>query len=328
VTTPLLEAHDLERHFVVSQGLGRAPLRVHAVAGVSLELRAGETLGLVGESGCGKSTLARLLARLLDPSAGQLRYDGYDALALRGARLREWRREVQIVFQDPLGALNPRLTVGSAVVEVLVAHRIARGGAAHERAVMLFEQVGLAPDQMSRYPHELSGGQRQLVGIARALALAPRLLICDEPVSALDVSVQAQILNLLRDLQAALGLSLLFISHDLRVVRSMCSRVAVLYLGRIVESAPTADLFAAPRHPYTRALLAAVPRAVPHARPVSGASGEPPSPVHVPAGCAFHPRCPERRPECDRARPEPRLAAPHHHVACVLYPVPAPRLDP
>ncbi len=336
MTTPLLEARDLERHFTVSQGFGRPSLWVRAVAGVSLTVLPGETLGVVGESGCGKSTLARLLARLLDPSAGQLLYDGHDALAIRGAALREWRRQVQIVFQDPLGALNPRMTVGSAVEEALTAHRLARGRAAGDRVAALFEQVGLAADQVSRYPHELSGGQRQRVGIARALAVEPRLLICDEPVSALDVSVQAQILNLLRELQATLGLSLVFISHDLRVVRSMCTRVAVLYLGRVVETAPAADLYATPQHPYTRALLAAVPRPVPHARPVAGAPGEPPSPVHVPPGCAFHPRCPERRAECDRDRPDLRPTGPLHDVACVLYPLAAapagaarvPRLDP
>jgi oligopeptide/dipeptide ABC transporter ATP-binding protein len=340
VSAPLLEVEDLHKHFPVPQGLGRAPLVVRAVDGVSFDLRRGETLGLVGESGCGKSTLARLVVRLAEPTSGSIRVGGEDALVLRGAALRRWRRRVQIVFQDPYGSLNPRLTVGAAIREVLEVHGIARGRAAVERVNALLEQVGLAAVQGRVYPHELSGGQRQRVGIARALAAEPEILVLDEPVSALDVSVQAQILNLLRDLQARLGLTLLFISHDLRVVRLLCQRVDVMYLGRVVESGPAVEMFRDPRHPYTWALLRAVPHPVPGARPAATLTGEPPSPIHIPSGCRFHPRCAIRIPGCDVDAPDLVEWVPQHWAACVRAgerggppaapvstPVPAPRLD-
>jgi len=317
MNAPLLEVRDLYKHFAVPQGFGRAPLVLRAVDGVSFDLQRGGTLGLVGESGCGKSTLARLVVRLTEPTSGSIRVGGEDALVLRGAALRHWRRRVQIVFQDPYGSLNPRLTAGAAIREVLEVHGIARGGAAAERTNALLEQVGLSVVQGRAHPHELSGGQRQRVGIARALAAEPEILVLDEPVSALDVSIQAQILNLLRDLQARLGLTLLFISHDLRVVRLLCQRVDVMYLGRIVESGPALEVFKSPRHPYTRALLQAVPRPVPGARPAAAVTGEPPSPIHIPPGCRFHPRCALRVPGCDVAVPELVEWGPRHRAACV-----------
>ena len=318
---PLLEARDLRRHFVVSRGLGRGHGVVQAVDGVSLDVARGETLGLVGESGCGKSTLARLLVRLVEPSAGSLRFEGRDIMALRGGALRALRRRLQIVFQDPYSSLNPRLTVGSALAEVLQVHGLARGAERDRRVGALLERVGLDPRQARAYPHELSGGQRQRVGIARALAVEPRLVVCDEPVSALDVSVQAQILNLLRDLQAELGLAYIFISHDLRVVRQTSHRVAVMYLGRIVESGEAEALFAAPRHPYTRALLSAVPAADPGARRGRVVlRGDVPDPERAPSGCRFHPRCPEALADCERRDPPLGLVASGHEVACLLYP--------
>ena len=317
MTAPLLEVENLHKHFTVPQGLGRAPRVVRAVDGVSLQLRRGETLGLVGESGCGKTTLARLIVRLADPTSGSVRVGGEDVLGLRGAALRRWRRRVQIVFQDPYGSLNPRLRAGAAIREVLEVHGLARGAAAAARTTTLLEQVGLDPGHGRRYPHELSGGQRQRVGIARALAADPEILVLDEPVSALDVSIQAQILNLLVDLQARLGLTLLFISHDLRVVRLLCRHVAVMYLGRIVESGPAMAVMQAPRHPYTRALLQAVPGAIPGVRPRAALAGEPPSPARIPPGCRFHPRCAVRVAGCDIEVPALVEWAPGHRAACV-----------
>jgi peptide/nickel transport system ATP-binding protein/oligopeptide transport system ATP-binding protein len=312
----LLEIDGLYKDFRLGGKLGRPAQRLRAVDGVDLRVAAGECFGLVGESGCGKSTLARLVVRLLDPTRGAVRFDGRDVLALRGGALRAWRREVQIVFQDPYGSLDPRMSVGAALGEVLAVHRLARGAAARARTATLLEQVGLPPAVAARYPHELSGGQRQRVGIARALAVGPRLLVCDEPLSALDVSVQAQILNLLQDLRTQLGLTLLFISHDLRVVRQLCDRVGVMYLGRLVEVAPAAALFAQPRHPYTRALRAAVPRPVPGEWPRVAARGEPPSATHVPSGCPFHPRCPDALPECATTSLTLRWVEPQRAVAC------------
>jgi oligopeptide/dipeptide ABC transporter ATP-binding protein len=303
-----------------------------AVTDVSLAIARGETLALVGESGAGKSTLARCVVRLDHPDAGRILYAGQDIAPLRGGALQGFRRHVQIVFQDPHGSLNPRMRVGTAVREPLEVHGIARGLDADARVRELFQEVGLHPELRSRYPHELSGGQRQRVGIARALAVGPELLVLDEPVSALDVSVQAQVLALLRDLQDRRGLTYLFVAHDLAVVRQMADRVAVMYLGRIVEEAPAERLFADPRHPYTRALLAAVPTPDPAAPPPRLVLREDPAAVSdSPAGCPFYPRCPDPRRE-DRCRLEapaleavtaPRRAACHFADQPALPPQPA-----
>jgi oligopeptide/dipeptide ABC transporter ATP-binding protein len=292
--TPLLSAGGLVKHFAAGNGG-----IVRAVDGVDLEIAPGETLALVGESGSGKSTTGRLLLRLIEPTAGTIMLDGRDLRALKPRDLRAARREMQIVFQDPYGSLNPRMTVGAMLAEPLTLHGIARGKAAVSLVHSLLDQVGLRPEHARRYPHEFSGGQRQRIGIARALAAEPRLVICDEPVSALDVSIQAQIVNLLQTLQRRRGLAYLFIAHDLAVVRHIADRVAVLYLGRIVETAPVAELFARPRHPYTRALLSSVPVPDPTRRPTRQMlAGEPPSPLAVPAGCRFHPRCAAAEAQC------------------------------
>ena len=317
---PLLEVADLVVHFTRRTGLfGTQRETVQAVNGVSFAIGRRETLGLVGESGCGKTTLARAVLRLVERTSGTVRFDGYDMAALAPAELRRARRRLQIVFQDPYASLNPRMTIGRAVREGLEVHRIARGAEADRRVRSLLEEVGLPPESADAYPHEFSGGQRQRAGIARALAVEPELLVCDEPVSALDVSVQAQVLNLLADLQARRGLSYLFISHDLAVVRHIAPRVAVMYLGRIVEEGPAEALFAAPRHPYTQALLSAVPVPDPTTkRSRIVLPGDPPSPVHPPAGCPFHPRCPHPAKDqtCLSLRPELTAPSPGHRVAC------------
>jgi oligopeptide/dipeptide ABC transporter ATP-binding protein len=318
VPTALVTVAGLVKRFPAGRG-ARATL--HAVDGVSFTVGRGETLALVGESGSGKTTVARCLVRLVDPDAGTIRFDGVDLATLRGRALRAFRRRMQIVFQDPYGSLNPRMSVGQTVAEPLAIHRIATGREADQRAVALFREVGLDPSYRTRYPHQLSGGQRQRVGIARALAPGPEFLVLDEPVSALDVSVQAQVLVLLRELQQQRGLTYLFIAHDLAVVRQMASRVAVMYLGRIVEAARADLLFATPYHPYTASLLSAVPvpdPAAPRAR--IALTGEPPSPVHPPTGCPLHPRCPHpaKNERCRaelpalRAIGEDRQAACHH----------------
>ena len=309
--TALLQATALTKHFRTRAGL------VRAVDGVSFTLAKGETLALVGESGCGKSTTARLVLRLIEPSSGTVAFEGQDITRLPSAALRKLRRRMQIVFQDPFASLNPRMTVGATLDEPLLIHGY--GDAAHRRARVadLLALVGLSPDQMRRYPHEFSGGQRQRIGIARALALEPALVVCDEPVSALDVSVQAQVVNLLADLQARLGLSYLFIAHDLAVVKHVATRVAVMYLGRIVELAPRQALFAQPLHPYTRALLAAIPRPDPAqrlARQVPG--GDIPSPLNPPPGCHFHTRCPFVVERCRVDVPILREIAPGQSAAC------------
>ena len=305
----LLEVRDLVVHFRQRQGLFGKVETVQAVSGVSLDVGKGETLGLVGESGCGKTTLARAVLRLIAPTGGAVRFDGTDVLALEPAPLRALRRRMQIVFQDPWSSLNPRLTVGAAVREGLEIHRLAEGAEADRRVVELLDEVGLPADAVRQYPHEFSGGQRQRIGIARALAVNPDLLVCDEPVSALDVSVQAQIINLLTGLQQRRGLAYLFISHDLAVVRHIAPRVAVMYLGRIVEEGPASAIFGAPRHPYTQALLSAVPVPDPRTRRRRIVlEGDPPSPIRPPSGCPFHPRCqhPARGGECQLTRPELR----------------------
>ncbi len=316
----LLRAEGLVKHFPVRRGLfGRATGAVRAVDGVSLSIRRGETLGLVGESGSGKTTTGRLVLRLVPATAGRVLFDGRSVFDLDARALRALRREMQIIFQDPYSSLNPRMTVGAAIEEPIRVHRLAGKAEARARVAALLERVGLAPDHAARYPHEFSGGQRQRVGIARALALGPRFIVCDEPVSALDVSIQAQILNLLEDLQRDLGLTYLFIAHDLAVVRHISDRVAVMYLGKIVEEAETEALFRAPLHPYTKALLSAIPVPDPKTRRERIIlPGDPPDPAAPPPGCPFHPRCPEAVPECRSEVPAFREARPGHRVSCLL----------
>lgn len=319
----MLEFQDVRRSFMVRGGVfGRARGEVHAVAGVSLVVRQGETLGLVGESGCGKSTLGRMAVGLLAPTSGQILFEGKPlppaGVGTNGAAAARGR--LQMIFQDPFSSLNPRMRIGSAVGEPLLAEGLSRRER-EERVSAMLERVGLAPEHARRYPHEFSGGQRQRVAIARALVTRPDLVVCDEAVSALDASVQAQVLNLLADAQEAFGLTYLFISHDLGVVGHMSDRVAVMYLGRILELAPRAALFREPAHPYTRALLAAAPALRAGTRRAASAlSGEPPSPFAPPEGCAFHPRCPEAMPRC-RTAPAPALLeiAPERLVACHLF---------
>ena len=303
MTAPLLDVQNLVKHYP-----GRPPVR--AVDGVSLTIAPGQTLGLVGESGSGKSTVGRTVLRLQEPTAGRVLFDGEDVFALATGPLRALRRRMQIVFQDPYSSLNPRMTVGRTLREPLEIHRLAPPAQMHARVTALLDEVGLDPTFMGRYPHELSGGQRQRVGIARALSVEPRFIVCDEPVSALDVSVQAQVLNLLADLQQKRRLTYLFIAHDLAVVRHIADQVAVMYLGRIVERAPAAGIYSAPRHPYTRALLSAVPEPNPRAaRERIMLTGDIPSPAHPPSGCPFHPRCPHPK-KNDRCRTEvPALRA-------------------
>ena len=315
MATILAEGKHLSKTFPVKgQGKGAA---LHAVSGVDLAVYEGETLALVGESGCGKSTLGRLLLGLLPPTQGQVFFDGQDLAALPPARLRALRRQMQLVFQDTAAALNPRWTVGQSLAEPLRIHNLCPRGEYAARGAALLTQVGLAPDLLDRYPHQLSGGQRQRVGLARALALSPRLVACDEPVSALDVSVQAQMLNLLADLQASQGLTYVLISHDLGVVRHSADRVCVMFLGRVCEVGPTQALFSAPRHPYTKFLLDSVPRPDPTRRGESGPplAGEIPSPVHPPSGCRFRTRCPYAQDICAQTVP-PLTGAGDHQAAC------------
>jgi len=317
---PLLEVSDLIKHYPVRSGILRRNVgAVHAVDGVSFSVGVGETLGLVGESGCGKSTVARSILRLVEPTAGSIRLNGLDITHLGKAALRPNRRSMQIIFQDPFASLNPRMTAGDIVGEPLSVHRLATGNEKRERVAELFEQVGLRPDQMHNYPHQFSGGQRQRICIARALSLRPDLIVCDEPVSALDVSIQAQVINLLIDLQRSHGFSYLFIAHDLAVVAHISHRVAVMYLGRIVEIAGKRELFANPRHPYTQALLASVPVADPTARRLTPLiDGDVPSPINPPSGCAFHTRCPHAMARCRIETPALADIGGQHQVACFL----------
>jgi oligopeptide/dipeptide ABC transporter ATP-binding protein len=320
MTLPLVEARGLRKSYVPRAGLLASRTRpLLAVDGVDLDVRAAETVGLVGESGSGKSTLGRMLVRLIDVDAGELRFDGVDLLGLGPEPLRRMRRQFQIIFQDPYGSLNPRMRIGTAVGEPLVIHKLVRSRSERdERVAELLEQVGLDRATASRFPHEFSGGQRQRVGIARAIACSPRFIVADEPVTALDPPVQAQIVNLLTDLQERLGLAYLFIAHDLRLVEHVCDRVAVMYLGRIVEEAPAACLYRTPRHPYTRALLASTPSVTPGKPTPPSVTGEMPSPVDPPSGCAFHPRCPVAEPECSRLAPRLLEIGGRHKVACHL----------
>jgi oligopeptide transport system ATP-binding protein len=319
---PLLRVRDLVKNFPVRRGLlAGAAEQVHAVDRVSFEIAAGETLGLVGESGCGKSTTGRCILRLTEPTAGEIWFDGRDVTTLSGAALRALARDMQIIFQDPFASLDPRMTVGAIIGEALIIHRLAKTRRQfEERIVELLQTVGLGADQMRRYPHEFSGGQRQRIGIARALAVSPKLIVCDEPVSALDVSIQAQVINLLEDLQQQFGLTYLFIAHDLSVVEHISTRVAVMYLGRIVETATAAALYTQPKHPYTQALLSAVPIPDPTVkRQRIRLEGEVPNPIHPPSGCHFHTRCPKAMPRCAVEEPIPQEVAPGHSVACHLY---------
>jgi peptide/nickel transport system ATP-binding protein/oligopeptide transport system ATP-binding protein len=321
-TPPLVDVQDLVKHYPGERtwlGLGRPRAAVRAVDGVSFTIPAGTTLGLVGESGSGKTTVARTLLRLTEPSAGSFQLDGVDVFSLAAGPLRRLRRRIQIVFQDPYSSLNPRMTVRQTLREPLAIHDLAPKPQRDARVSALLDEVGLDPELADRYPHELSGGQRQRVGIARALSVEPAFLVCDEPVSALDVSVQAQVLNLLADLQQKRRLTYLFIAHDLAVVKHIADQVAVMYLGRIVERAPAARVYEQPRHPYTRSLLSAVP--VPD--PTATAQrivlpGDVPSPAHPPSGCAFHPRCPHPRKNerCRTERPALREIAPGQVAAC------------
>jgi oligopeptide/dipeptide ABC transporter ATP-binding protein len=320
----LLEVRDLRKHFPIRAGLlGKAKGSVKAVDGVSFDVMPGETLGLVGESGCGKTTTGRVILRLIEPTSGAVRFEGQDVLALDGGALRKLRRQMQIIFQDPFSSLNPRMTVGAIVREGLTIHHLAEGAAADTRVRQLLDEVGLRQEYASRYPHEFSGGQRQRIGIARALAVEPRFIVCDEPVSALDVSVQAQVINLLQDLQRDRGLAYLFIAHDLSVVEHIADRVAVMYLGKIVELATSEDLYREPLMPYTQALLSAVPVPDPTLKKSRiMLSGDVPSPANPPSGCVFHPRCqhPAKDAACGAIVPPLEEKTPGHWVACIKQP--------
>jgi oligopeptide/dipeptide ABC transporter ATP-binding protein len=318
VTKTLVEVSGLKKYFPVRKGMFSRDRRVvKAVDGVSFTIREGETLALVGESGCGKSTTGRMILRLIEPTAGKVTFDGRDLLALPARQVRELRKDMQIVFQDPFGSLNPRLKVKDIIGEPLRAQRIGSRKERLNEVKRLLEVVGLSPGHADRYPHEFSGGQRQRISIARALALSPKLVVCDEAVSALDVSVQAQILNLLEDLQRDFGLTYLFISHNLSVVHHLSDRVGVMYLGKLVELGPVDRIFAQPAHPYTQALLSAIPEPkVGGQRERIVLQGDVPSPVNPPSGCRFHTRCPYARPDCRAQDPEFRELADGRHVAC------------
>jgi dipeptide transport system ATP-binding protein len=325
MTEPVLIAQDLKRHYPVRRGLAQSPALVRALDGVSFSLATGRTLAVVGESGCGKSTLARLLTMIEAPTSGQLTLTGIDVAHASAQQRRQLRREVQIVFQNPYGSLNPRQTVGAALIEPLAANGVGTGRADREQQARdMLKQVGLRPETFGRYPHMFSGGQRQRIAIARALMLRPKVLVLDEPVSALDVSIRAQVLNLLADLRQQLDVAYVFISHDLGVVRHVADEVMVMYLGRVVEQAPCDVLFDAPLHPYTRALLSATPTVDPAARRERIVlRGELPSPLSPPQGCAFHTRCPQAMPVCRTQPPVLQPSGPSQRVACFLVHPPA-----
>ena len=322
MTEPLLTVRDLHMHFPVTEGIIRRRVTgaVKAVDGIDFTVARGETMGLVGESGCGKTTTGRCILRLERPTSGDIIYDGVNIATLEGAELRALRQRIQVIFQDPYSSLNPRMKIGAIIAEPMYVHGIEPDAKKRDARVReLLAECGLNPNFADRYPHEMSGGQRQRVGIARALAMKPEFIVCDEPVSALDVSIQAQVVNLLEDLRAKFGLTYLFIAHDLSVVRHLCQRVAVMYLGHIVEMAASDALFDTPLHPYTQALLAAVPVPDPvieHGRDFRPVKGEVPSPMNPPSGCVFHPRCPMAVARCAKEAPVPRELRPGHFVAC------------
>lgn len=321
----LLEVRDLHKTFPIHGGvLNREVASVKAVSGVSFKLKQGETLGIVGESGCGKSTLGRCLIRLLNPTSGSIHFNGHDITHVEGQDLRTLRRQMQIIFQDPYASLNPRMTIGGILEEPLVIHSLFDSPKdRRDRVLELAQLVGLRPEHLNRYPHEFSGGQRQRVGIARALAVTPQLIVCDEPVSALDVSIQAQVLNLLMELQQKLGLTYVFIAHDLKVVEHVSTQVAVMYLGKIVEMSESEELYRNPQHPYTKTLLSAIPVPVPDPKRRESRiilTGDVPSPINPPSGCHFHPRCPMAIPECQKVVPPLELKRLNHVAACIRVP--------
>lgn len=318
---PLLTVNNLEVHFPVKKGLfSRTVGYVYAVDGVSLTLEKGETIGLVGESGCGKTTTGMAILRLIEPTAGKVTFQGEDVSQMTKSQLRSLKKEMQIIFQDPYSSLNPRMTVNQILSDPMEIHGLYKGSERKDRIAYLLEKVGLTPEQGRRYPHEFSGGQRQRIGIARALVLNPKIVIGDEPVSALDVSIQAQIINLLIDLQEEFHLSYIIIAHDLAVVEHICDRIAVMYLGKIMEMASYQDLYTDPKHPYTQALLSAIPVADPKVKKERTIlKGDVPSPINPPAGCHFHPRCPRRMEGCDKREPELINTGDDHYVACYLY---------
>ena len=314
----LVVVNNLTKRFPIKGGiLGREVASVNALQGVSFTIKKGETLGLVGESGCGKSTLGRCVLRLIEPTSGEVFFNGQNVLGMGGEELRLIRRKMQIIFQDPFASLNPRMTVGSIISEPLRIHGLAKGPDATKRVLKLLDLCGLRAEAINRYPHEFSGGQRQRICIARALAVEPEFIVCDEPVSALDVSIQAQIINLLQDLQKELKLTYLFIAHDLKVVEHISNRVAVMYLGKIAELAPGDDLYAHPRHPYTQALFSAIPMPDPRGkRQRIILQGDVPSPIAVPPGCSFHPRCPVAKDNCKRDVPQLEAKSGEHLASC------------
>jgi peptide/nickel transport system ATP-binding protein len=320
MTAPILQVENLVTHFPLRSGaFGRIVGTVRAVDGVSFEVKRGETFGLVGESGCGKSTLGRSILRLIEPTSGSIRFDGQELVGMPQNQLRRLRRRMQLIFQDPYASLNPRMNVREIVGEGLAIHRLASGAERERRVAALLEKMGLSAESMDRYPHEFSGGQRQRIGIARALAVGPELVIADEPISSLDVSIQAQIVNLMVDLQRELGLTYIFIAHDLKIIEYISTRVAVMYLGKIVETAEASELYRAPKHPYTQALLSAIPVPDPDRRRERIIlPGDVPSPAHPPPGCPFHPRCPYAFARCKTEVPPLYQLAGSHQASCFL----------